>query len=46
MATQTKARRPLSEAQLQEMLALTRKADTVELKLTVPDANQRSAVSR
>ena len=45
MATQTKAPRVLSEKQLQEMLALTRKADTVELKLTVPDANQRSAVS-
>ena len=45
MATQTKTRRVLSEEQLEELLSLTRKADTVELKLTVPDANQRSAVS-
>jgi hypothetical protein len=45
MATQTKARRVLSEEQLEELLALTRKADSVELKLTVPDGNQRSAVS-
>ena len=44
MATQTPTRKVLSDKQVQEMLALTRKADTVELKLTVPDANQRSAV--
>jgi len=45
MATQTPARKVLSDKQLQQMLELTKKADTVELKLTVPDANQRSAVS-
>ena len=44
MATRTAPGRVLSEAQLQELLALTKQADTVELKLTVPDANQRSAV--
>ena len=45
MATQTPARKVLSDKQLAQMLELTKKADTVELKLTVPDANQRSAVS-
>lgn len=44
MATRTAPGRVLSEAQLQELLALTKQSDTVELKLTVPDANQRSAV--
>ena len=44
MATRTAPGRVLSEAQLRELLALTKQADTVELKLTVPDANQRSAV--
>ena len=44
MATRTAPGRVLSEAQLQELLGLTKQADTVELKLTVPDANQRSAV--
>ena len=46
MATRTAPGRVLSEAQLQELLGLTKQADTVELKLTVPDANQRSAVLR
>jgi hypothetical protein len=44
MATRTARPRPLSNEQLQEVLALTKQADTVELKLTVPDANQRSSV--
>jgi len=37
--------RPLSDEQLRELVALTKQADSVELKLTVPDANQRSAVA-
>ena len=36
--------RPIIGARLEEMLALVAKADTVELKLTVPESNQRSAV--
>ena len=44
--TQTTKEPPrLTDAQLAEMLALTKGADTVELKLTVPDAERRSTVS-
>jgi hypothetical protein len=43
MATKTAARR-LTDAQLVELLDLIRDADSVELKLTVPETNQRSAV--
>jgi hypothetical protein len=41
------ARRPrrLTDAQLQEMLDLASHADSVELKLTVPDAEGRSTVN-
>jgi hypothetical protein len=35
----------LSDAQLVEMLELTRHADSVELKLTIPESEQRSAVA-
>jgi hypothetical protein len=35
----------LSDAQLEEMLALTSHADSVELKLTVPDSQRRSTVT-
>jgi hypothetical protein len=37
--------RRLSDAQLAELLRLTRDADSVELKLTVPESDQRSAVA-
>jgi hypothetical protein len=43
MATTTEAPR-LSDEQLEELLALIKGADSVELKLTVPEAGQRSAV--
>jgi hypothetical protein len=42
-ATKRKTRR-LTDAQLEEMLALTSHADSVELKLTVPDSERRSTV--
>jgi hypothetical protein len=35
---------PLSEAQIQDALALASASDSVELKLTIPDSSQRSAV--
>ncbi len=35
----------LSEAQLEEFLALTKNADSVELKLTIPDSERRSTVT-
>ena len=37
--------RRLTDAQLEEMLALTGHADSVELKLTVPDSERRSTVA-
>jgi hypothetical protein len=43
-ATRRKTRR-LTDAQLEEMLALTKNADSVELKLTVPDSESRSTVA-
>jgi hypothetical protein len=43
-ATRRRARR-LTDAQLEEMLALTSHADSVELKLTVPDTEARSTVN-
>jgi hypothetical protein len=43
-ATRRKTRR-LTDAQLEEMLALTSHADSVELKLTIPDSEQRSTVT-
>jgi hypothetical protein len=43
MATKTPVR--LSDAQLAEMMELLRGSDTVELKLTVPSAQQRAAIA-
>jgi hypothetical protein len=45
MATATRKPRRLTDAQLEEMLALTKDADSVELKLTVPDSERRSTVT-
>ena len=45
MATKTPVRPGLSDAQLAEMMNLLRGSDTVELKLTVPAAQQRDAIS-
>jgi hypothetical protein len=45
MPTTTKESPPrLSDVQLNELLALTRDADSVELKTTVPDSDRRAAV--
>src|SRR5918993_501836 len=46
MATKTPVRPGLSDAQLAEMMSLLRGSDTVELKLTVPAAQQRDAIRR
>jgi hypothetical protein len=43
--TPTAAAPALSDQQLAEFLRLTRDADSVELKLTVPESDQRSAVA-
>jgi hypothetical protein len=44
--TQTISEPPrLTDAQVAEMLALTKGADSVELKLTVPDAERRTTIS-
>jgi hypothetical protein len=50
MATTTRAARrrtplTISDADLEQLLALSSGADSVELKLTVPDADQRSAIT-
>jgi hypothetical protein len=47
MTEPSAARQPrrLTDAQLEEMAALTRHADSVELKLTVPDSERRSTVA-
>jgi hypothetical protein len=44
MAAATKRAQRLSDAQLEELLALTSHADSMELKLTVPDTERRSTV--
>jgi hypothetical protein len=45
MATTSTASRPtLSDDQLRELVGLIAESDTVELKLTVPDSDLRSAV--
>ena len=44
MPPPTRRARQLSDAQLEEMMALTSHADSVELKLTVPDTSTRSTV--
>ena len=43
-ATRRKTRR-LTDAKLQEMLALTSHADSVELRLTVPDSDRSATVT-
>ena len=43
--TRKKRTTRLTDAQLEEMLALTQHADSVELKLTVPDSEARSTVN-
>jgi hypothetical protein len=43
--TAPRSTRRLTDAQLEEMLALTSHADSVELKLTVPDSERRSTVA-
>jgi hypothetical protein len=45
MATRATPVRPLIDDRLAEMLSLVDKANTVELKLTVPESSQRSAVA-
>jgi hypothetical protein len=45
MPTATKRTQRLTDAQLEAMLALTSHADSVELKLTVPDSERRSTVA-
>jgi hypothetical protein len=44
MTTATPVRPALTDAQLAEMMSLLRGSDTVELKLTVPAAQQREAI--
>ena len=44
MASPDQTQLQLSEAELHKMLTLVKEADSVELKLTIPDSNQRSAV--
>jgi len=44
MATRARHRSTLTEAQMREFFRLVKGADTVELKLTVPDTDHRSAV--
>jgi hypothetical protein len=43
-ATTTRRARDLSDQQLEELMGLLKGADSVELKLTVPESDQRSAV--
>jgi hypothetical protein len=45
MATATKGRPALSDEELARVLELAKGADSIELKLTVPESDQRSAVA-
>ncbi len=45
MAAPTKERLARSDADLQELIALIGGADSVELKLTLPDSDQRSTIT-
>jgi hypothetical protein len=45
MPTTSRQPRRLTDAQLEQLLALTKHADSVELKLTVPDSERRSTVT-
>src|SRR5215216_7768817 len=44
MASSTAARPALSDAEFEELVALMKDSDSVELKLTVPESDQRSAI--
>src|SRR5215211_8979903 len=44
MSSAGTTRPALSDAELVEMLAVVREADSVELKLTIPEADQRTVV--
>jgi hypothetical protein len=45
MPTTSRQPRRLTDAELEQLLALTKDADSVELKLTVPDSERRSTVT-
>jgi hypothetical protein len=45
MPTTSRRPRRLTDAELEQLLALTKDADSVELKLTVPDSERRSTVT-
>jgi hypothetical protein len=45
MTTAPKTRPRLTDEQLEELLALVKDADSIELKLTVPESDQRSAIA-
>ena len=45
MASAAKSPKPLIDDELEEMFGLIKGADSVELKLTVPEADHRSTVS-
>lgn len=45
MTTATKGQRRFTDEQLAELLALADDSDTIELKLTVPESDQRSAIA-
>jgi hypothetical protein len=45
MTTQQASPAPLSDEQLQELIGLMKEADSVELKLSVPDEDRRSTVT-
>jgi hypothetical protein len=45
MPTTSRQPRRLTDAELEQVLALTKDADSVELKLTVPDSERRSTVT-
>ena len=45
MTVPTKERPARSDAELQELIALIEGADSVELKLTLPDSDQRSTIT-
>jgi hypothetical protein len=45
MAAATKGRPALSDEELARVLELAKGADSIELKLTVPESDQRSAVA-
>jgi len=44
-ATTTSRKKPLISDELEQMLALVKGSDSVELKLTVPESDQQSTVN-